>query len=97
MKFPWNSSNEDKIKQKNNKEDLNNKEELKKTSKILDFNGKRYDIDSLSIKVKNLLKILKIAENQYQIYANKLQLIKLSKESIIKQLGNELKDIRDIN
>tara|TARA_B100000700_G_C14276869_1_gene504077 strand:+ start:27 stop:320 length:294 start_codon:yes stop_codon:yes gene_type:complete len=96
MKFPWNSSNEDKIIQNNNKEVLNNKESSKKKSKILDFNGKKYDIDSLPIKAKNLLKTLKIAENQYQINANKLQLIKLSKDSIIKQLENELKDIREI-
>tara|TARA_E500000331_G_C16835652_1_gene531260 strand:- start:62 stop:343 length:282 start_codon:yes stop_codon:yes gene_type:complete len=93
MKLPWNSSSND----QNNKDNKSNIDSIKKSTKILEFKGKRYDLELLSLKIQKLLDTLQIAENQYKTNLNKLQLIKLSKESLIKQIENELIGITEIN
>ena len=93
MKLPWNSSSND----QNNKDNKSNIDSIKKSTKILEFKGKRYDLELLSLKIQKLLDTLQIAENQYKTNLNKLQLIKFSKESLIKQIENELIGITEIN
>ena len=71
MKLPWNSSSND----QNNKDDKSNIDSIKKSKKILEFKGKRYDLELLPLKIQKLIDTLQIAEKQYKTNQNKLQLI----------------------
>ena len=53
---------------------------------VLDFDGKKYDINSLPDEVKDILKGLQVADTQIRMHKDTLRLLELGKNS----LGNQL-------
>ena len=59
----------------------------------LDFDGKKYDINSLPDEVKNLLKGLQIADTQIRMHKDTLRLLDLGRNSLGTQLKQKLENI----
>ena len=62
----------------------------------LDFDGKKYDINSLPDDVKDLLKGLKVADTQIRMHKDTLRLLDLGKNSLGAQLKQKLKNISPV-
>ena len=62
----------------------------------LDFDGKKYDINSLPIEVKDLLKGLQIADTQIRMHKDTLRLLDLGKNSLGAQLRQKLENISPV-
>ena len=62
----------------------------------LDFEGKKYDINSLPDEVNDLLKGLQIADTQIRMYKDTLRLLDLGKNSLGAQLKQKLKNISPV-
>ena len=59
----------------------------------LDFDGKKYDINSLPDEVKDLLKGLQVADTQIRMHKDTLRLLDLGKSSLGAQLKQKLENI----
>ena len=59
----------------------------------LDFDGKKYDINSLPDEVKDLLKGLQIADTQIRMHKDTLRLLDIGRNSLGAQLKQKLKNI----
>ena len=59
----------------------------------LDFDGKKYDINSLPGEVKDLLKGLQIADTQIRMHKDTLRLLDLGKNALGSQLKQKLENI----
>ena len=59
----------------------------------LDFDGKKYDINSLPEEVKDLLKGLQVADTQIRMHKDTLRLLDLGKNSLGAQLKQKLENI----
>ena len=66
--------------------------ENKKIS-TLDFDGKKYDINSLPEEVKDLLKGLQVADTQIRMHKDTLRLLDLGRNSLAAQLKQKLENI----
>ncbi len=66
-------------------------------SPLLTFDGKRYDINSLSNETKEIVKGLQIADNQLRLYEDTLKIIALGRQSLAQQLNEKLKDVKPIS
>ena len=64
-----------------------------KKSPILDFDGKKYDINSLPDEVKDLLKGLQVADTQIRMHKDTLRLLDLGRNSLGAQLKQKLENI----
>ncbi|WP_269615695.1 DUF6447 family protein [Prochlorococcus marinus] len=111
MKFPWNSKENEKtepnstkdesiekastISKKNLSKDTN--VEKATVSPFLDLNGKKYNLESLSDDSKKLLEDLKIANQQCIIYEDKLKLLLIARDGIVKKLEVQLENQTPIN
>ena len=62
----------------------------------LDFDGKKYDINSLPDEVKDLLKGLQIADTQIRMHKDTLRLLDLGRNSLGAQLKQKLENISPI-
>ena len=62
----------------------------------LDFDGKKYDINSMPEEVKDLLKGLQIADTQIRMHKDTLRLLDLGKISLGAQLKQKLKNISPV-
>ena len=62
----------------------------------LDFDGKRYDINSLPEEVKDLLKGLQVADTQIRMHKDTLRLLDLGRNSLGAQLKQKLQNISPI-
>ena len=62
----------------------------------LDFDGKKYDINSLPDDVKDLLKGLKVADTQIRMHKDTLRLLDLGKNSLGAQLKQKLENISPV-
>ena len=62
----------------------------------LDFDGKKYDINSMPEEVKDLLKGLQIADTQIRMHKDTLRLLDLGKNSLGVQLKQKLKNISPV-
>ena len=60
---------------------------------ILDFNGKKYDINTLPDDVKEIIKGLQIADTQFKMQQDNLKLIDISRKTLGAQLNQKLKDL----
>ena len=59
----------------------------------LDFEGKKYNINSLPDEVKDLLKALQIADTQIRMHKDTLRLLDLGKNSLVAQLKQKLETL----
>ena len=62
----------------------------------LDFDGKKYDINSLPDDVKELIKGLQVADTQIRMHKDTLRLLDLGKNSLGAQLKQKLKNISPV-
>ena len=63
---------------------------------VLTFNEKKYDINSLPDKAKDLIKAAQVAETQIKMQEDNLKLISVARQTISSQLKNELENITPI-
>tara|TARA_B100000963_G_C22210687_1_gene487142 strand:- start:71 stop:322 length:252 start_codon:yes stop_codon:yes gene_type:complete len=68
----------------------------KKNPPILDFDGKKYTIDSLPDEAKDILKGLQIADTQIRMHRDTLKLLELGKNSLAAQLKLKLENISSL-
>ena len=68
-----------------------------KQKPILTFNGKKYDIDSLSDKSKELLQAAQVADAQIKMQEDNLKLLNVARQSIGLQLSQELQNAQAID
>ena len=71
-------------------------ENQEKKSAILDFDGKKYDINLLPDDVKEILKGLQIADTQFRMQQDNLKLIDISRKALGSQLKQKIKDLPTI-
>ena len=62
----------------------------------LDFDGKKYDINSLPEDVKELIKGLQVADTQIRMHKDTLRLLDLGKNSLGAQLKQKLETISPV-
>jgi len=62
----------------------------------LDFDGKKYDINSLPDDIKDLLKGLQVADTQIRMHKDTLRLLDLGKNSLGAQLKQKLENISPV-
>ena len=74
------------------KDSVNENQENKKTP-ILDFEGKKYDINSLPDEVKGILQGLQVADTQIRMHKDTLKLLDLGRNSLGAQLKEKLESI----
>ena len=60
---------------------------------VLTFEGKKYLINELSNEIKESIKVLQIAETQLKMYQDTLKLLSISRNSLVNQLRERLKDL----
>ena len=60
---------------------------------VLTFNEKKYDINSLPDKAKDLIKAAQVAETQIKMQEDNLKLITVARQTISSQLKNELEKV----
>ena len=60
---------------------------------ILTFEGKKYLINELSNEIKESIKILQIAETQLKMHQDTLKLLSISRNSLVNQLREKLKNL----
>ena len=60
---------------------------------VLTFEGKKYLINELSNEIKESIKVLQIAETQLKKHQDTLKLLSISRNSLVNQLREKLKNI----
>ena len=60
---------------------------------VLTFEGKKYSINELSNEIKESLKVLQIAETQIKMHQDTLNLLSISRNSLVNQLREKLKNL----
>ena len=63
---------------------------------ILTFNGKKYEINSLPDKAKELLKAAQVSDAQIKMKEDNLKLLTVAKQTIANQLKEELDSISSL-
>ena len=59
---------------------------------VLTFEGKKYFINELSNEIKESIKELQIAETQLKMHQDTLKLLSISRNSLVNQLREKLKN-----
>ena len=60
---------------------------------VLTFEGKKYLINELSNEIKESIKVLQIAETQIKMHQDTLKLLSISRNSLVNQLREKLKNL----
>ena len=60
---------------------------------VLTFEGKKYYINEFSNEIKDSIKELQIAETQLKMHQDTLKLISISRNSLVDQLREKLKNL----
>ena len=60
---------------------------------VLTFEGKKYLINELSNEIKESIKALQIADTQLKMYQDTLKLLSISRNSLVNQLREKLKNL----
>ena len=60
---------------------------------VLTFEGKKYLINELSVDIKEIIKVLQIAETQLKMHEDTMKLLAISRNSLANQLREQLKNI----
>ena len=60
---------------------------------VLTFEGKKYLINELSNEIKESIKVLQIAETQLKLHQDTLNLLSISRNSLVNQLREKLNNL----
>ena len=60
---------------------------------VLTFEGKKYFINDFSNEIKDTIKVLQIAETQLKMHQDTLKLLSISRNTLVNQLREKLKNI----
>ena len=60
---------------------------------VLTFEGKKYFINELSDEIKESIKVLQIAETQLKMHQDTLNLLLISRNSLVNKLREKLKNL----
>jgi len=60
---------------------------------VLTFEGKKYFINELSNEIKESIKVLQIAETQLKMHQDTLNLLSISRNTLVNQLREKLKNL----
>ncbi|EAR18953.1 DUF6447 family protein [Synechococcus sp. W2B2] len=60
---------------------------------ILTFEGKRYDLNSLSKELKELVKGMQVADAQLRMHEDTLKVLAVGRQSMAAQLNEQLKSV----
>ena len=60
---------------------------------VLTFEGKKYFINELSMDIKESIKVLQMAETQLKMYEDTLKLLSISRNALVNQLREKLKNL----
>ena len=60
---------------------------------VLTFEGEKYLINELSKEIKESIKALQIAETQLKMHQDTLKLLSISRNSLVNQLREKLKNL----
>ncbi len=61
------------------------------------FDGKRYDFNSLEKAAKELVNGLRAADTQIRRHKNTLQILEVGRQTMTKQLQDKLKSVKPLN
>ena len=64
-----------------------------KKNAILTFEGKRYDLNSLSKELKELVKGMQVADAQLRMHEDTLKVLAVGRQSMAAQLNEQLKNV----
>ena len=67
------------------------------TSPAFDFEGKRYDFNSLETASRELVNGLRTADLQIRRHRNTLQILEVGRQTMIRQLQEKLKTVKPLN
>ena len=70
-----------------------NENKIDSANPVLTFEGKKYLINELSNEIKESLKVLQIAETQIKMHQDTLKLLSISRNSLVNQLREKLKNL----
>ena len=101
MKIPWFNSKEKKNEIHEKKQDLPKDKQLNKKnqSKVSELNidGSRYDMNSLSDEIKELVKFLQFADKRVKLQEQKISLLARGRKSIYLKLSSKLTNASELN
>ena len=60
---------------------------------VLTFEGRKYQINELSNEIKESIKVLQMAETQLKMHQDTLKLLSISRNSLVNQLREKLKNL----
>ena len=60
---------------------------------VLTFEGKRYDLNSLSDELKELVKGMQVADAQLRMHEDTLKVLAVGRQSMARQLNERLKHV----
>ena len=60
---------------------------------VITFEGKKYLISELSNEIKESIKVLQVAETQLKMHEDTLKLLLISRNSLVNQLREKLKNL----
>ena len=69
----------------------------KKSEPVLTFEGKKYDLNSLTDEIKDLVKGMQVADAQLRMHQDTLKVLAIGRQSMAKQLDEKLKKIKPIS
>ena len=90
MKLPWSSSMPDTPAE-------NSDSGLQKNDPTLNFEGKKYDLNSLPKEIKELIKGMQVADAQLRMQEDSLKILALGRQSLAVQLKSKLEVIKPIS
>mgnify|MGYP001458957221 CR=1 FL=1 len=64
---------------------------------ILTFEGKKYDINSLSNEIKELIRGMQVSDAQLRFHEDTLKVLTIGRQTMASQLNTKLKDITPIS
>ncbi len=101
MKIPWFNSKEKKNEINEKGKDLTREKQLNKKNQSkateLNIDGKRYDLNSLSDEIKQLVAFLQVADKRVKLQEQKISLLARGRKSIYLKLSSKLTNASELN
>lgn len=91
MKLPWNSSKDSEKSEKPNY--IEKMPEDQKQEPILNFDGKRYDLNSLPEEIKDILGKMRVADQQVKMHEDTVRVLALGRQTLGISLKEKIKEI----